>query len=68
MDHREVEETLAQLLTEGEVEMPPTAQAVKQKLPFNPEIRIPSQWDPVAEETKLYRALAKEVDSRYDGR
>lgn len=31
------------------------------------EIRVQAEFDPVAEETALYRKMAKEADGRYDG-
>lgn len=36
------------------------------KLPPKYEMRIHTEHDPVAEETKLFRSMAKEVDGRYD--
>lgn len=66
---REAEKLLAEQLTEGESPQPddPAAEAVR-KLPPRWEIRIQSERDPVAEETALYRKMAKEVDGRYDAR
>ncbi|MBW5445659.1 hypothetical protein GE107_06220 [Cohnella sp. CFH 77786] len=64
----EAERLLAERLTEGGPDRTdPEAEAVR-KLPPRWEIRIQSERDPVAEETKLYRSMAKEVDDRYDGR
>jgi hypothetical protein len=55
-------------LTEGEPErQDPGAEAVR-KLPPRWEIRIQTERDPVVEETKLYRKMAKEADGRYDDR
>lgn len=36
------------------------------RLPPRWEIRIQTEHDPVAEETKKYRSMAQEVDDRYD--
>ncbi|CAG7643625.1 hypothetical protein PAESOLCIP111_04512 [Paenibacillus solanacearum] len=66
MEPKEVEQKLAELLSEGEMETLPQEQAVKRKLPFKTEIRIRTEHDPVAAETKAYRRMAKEVDDRYD--
>ncbi|CAG7624927.1 hypothetical protein ACFQI7_03565 [Paenibacillus allorhizosphaerae] len=66
MEPREVEEKLAELLSEGEMETVPKEQAVKKKLPFKTEIRIRTAFDPIAVETKAYRRMAKEIDGRYD--
>jgi hypothetical protein len=65
METNEIEEKLARLLSEGELESMPKAQAVRMKLPFKTEIRIQTERDPVAEETKEYRKMAREVDERY---
>lgn len=64
----EAERLLAERLVEGEPERAevPAAEAVR-KLSPRWEIRVQTERDPVAEETKLYRTLAKEVDGRYDG-
>ena len=66
MEPIEVEEKLAELLSEGEMETVPKEQAVKKKLPFKTEIRIRTAFDPIAVETKAYRRMAKEIDDRYD--
>jgi hypothetical protein len=62
----EAERLLAERLTEGEPQRAdPEAEAVR-RLPPRWEIRIQTEHDPVAEETALYRTLAKEIDDRYD--
>jgi hypothetical protein len=43
----------------------PEADALK-ALPPRWEVRIQAERDPVAEETKIYRGIAHEVDKRYD--
>lgn len=63
---RSAEELLAERLTEGEQEADaPEVEAVRRISPRY-EVRIQAERDPVAEETKLYRTLAREVDGRYD--
>jgi hypothetical protein len=53
-------------LTEGQLEENcPEDEAVK-ALPPRWEIRIQTDRDPIAEETKVYRSIAREVDDRYD--
>lgn len=65
---RSAEELLAERLTEGEQETDaPEVEAVRRISP-RWEVRIQAERDPVAEETKLYRTLAREVDDRYDKR
>jgi hypothetical protein len=64
--HNEAEELLVQRLTEGQLEQnSPEDEAVK-ALPPRWEIRIQTDRDPIAEETKVYRSIAREVDDRYD--
>jgi hypothetical protein len=63
---REAEELLAERLTEGKQDVDgPEIEAVRRLTP-RWEIRVQAERDPVAEETKLYRTLASEVDGRYD--
>jgi len=62
----EAEAELARRLTEGPMAGDdPEEQAVARLSP-RWEVRIQSEYDPVAEETAMYRKLAKEVDGRYD--
>ncbi len=68
LEHNEAEELLAKRLTEKKPEdsiEDAEVQAVK-RLPPRWEIRIQAERDPVVEETKAYRAIAREVDGRYD--
>ena len=63
---QQAEELLAERLTEGEQAIDaPEVEAVK-RIPPRWEIRVQAEYDPVAEETKLYRTLASEADGRYD--
>jgi hypothetical protein len=68
LEHNEAEELLVKRLTEEKTDISPaeaSEEAVKRLLP-RWEIRIQAEWDPVVEETKAYRAIASEVDGRYD--
>jgi hypothetical protein len=66
ISHNEAEELLVRRLTDGHLEQnSPEDDAVK-ALPPRWEIRIQTDRDPIAEETKIYRAIAREVDDRYD--
>ena len=67
-DEARRERLLAERLTEGEPEAADPREEAVRKLPPRWEIRIQTERDPVAEETALYRTMAKEVDGRYDGR
>jgi len=66
-DMQQVERLLADQLIEGDAKpaVDPAAEAVR-RLPPKWEIRIQTSYDPVAEETRVYRELAEEVDNRYD--
>ncbi|XID90550.1 hypothetical protein ACF3MZ_18635 [Paenibacillaceae bacterium WGS1546] len=67
-DQRKAEELLARKLSEEgpeRSEAEAEAQAAKRLLP-RWEIRIQAELDPVVEETRSYRAMAQEVDGRYD--
>ncbi|GIP37717.1 hypothetical protein J31TS4_09970 [Paenibacillus sp. J31TS4] len=50
---------------EGADPKEPGKEAVK-RLPSHYEIRLTAQVDPIVEETKRYRQMAKEVDDRYE--
>jgi len=70
MEREEAEELLARKLTEetdGDAAGESPEEAAARKLAPRWEIRIQAQLDPVVEETKAYRAMAREVDGRYDG-
>lgn len=62
----EAEELLVQRLTEGDPDVAAPEEMAVRELPPRWEIRIQTERDPVAEETKLYRSMAREVDDRYD--
>ncbi|MBB6637996.1 hypothetical protein [Cohnella thailandensis] len=56
---------LARRLTEGDMESGDPEEEAVTKLSPKWEVRIQSERDPVAEETALYRRMAKEADGRY---
>jgi hypothetical protein len=61
----EVEELLIQRLSEGDPQSADPDEAAVRALPPRWEIRIQTEYDPVAEETKIFRSMAREVDDRY---
>lgn len=61
-----IEKKLSELLELDEPSEEEVSKEALQKLPPRYEIRIQTQHDPVAEETKRYREIAREVDDRYD--
>jgi hypothetical protein len=63
---KEAERLLAEQLTQEEPDSPHPEEEALRRLPPRWEIRIQAERDPVAEETAVYRSLAKEVDGRYD--
>jgi hypothetical protein len=67
LDHEEAEELLARKLTEepGEAGKEEAEARAAKQLPPRWEIRIQASHDPVVEETKAYRTMAREVDDRY---
>ncbi|WP_372660416.1 hypothetical protein [Cohnella sp.] len=62
----EAEELLARKLTEEEPQSPNAEKEAVKRLSPRWEIRIQTNRDPIAEETKAYREIAREVDNRYD--
>nr|WP_245347441.1 hypothetical protein [Cohnella lubricantis] len=62
----EAELELARRLMGDESEVRDPAEEAVAQLPPRWEVRIQTTRDPVAEETALYRKMAKEVDGRYD--
>lgn len=65
MDSKKIEDELVQKLTEGEMQSDEPDEAAVRKLPPPTEIRIQAQIDPVVEETRKFRRMAREVDDRY---
>ncbi|HUC92278.1 MAG TPA: hypothetical protein VMS09_09640 [Paenibacillus sp.] len=62
----ELEKELADRLTDGPLEAGDKERIVRARLSPKYEIRIQTASDPIVEETKLYRSIAKELDGRYD--
>ncbi|MFB9328520.1 hypothetical protein ACFFSY_21515 [Paenibacillus aurantiacus] len=64
----EMEHELAEQLEKGPMNnaQDDAEERARVKLPAKYEMRIQTEHDPVAEETKLFRSLAREVDGRYD--
>jgi hypothetical protein len=65
-DKKKLEIEVSQMLTEGEIKTADPEKAAVDKLPHRYEFRIQAKQDPIVEETKQYRRMAKEVDERYD--
>jgi 23S rRNA A2030 N6-methylase RlmJ len=65
MDSKKLEEELVNKLVEGQIESEAADEAARKQLPVKTEIRIQAKIDPVVEETKRYRQMADEVDTRY---
>ncbi|MBN6189144.1 hypothetical protein JQN58_20025 [Aneurinibacillus sp. BA2021] len=67
MDQREkLEQEMAHLLTEGDMDSEDPKTGAVKRLPARYEVRVQTVTDPIAEETKIYRSLAEELDGRYD--
>ncbi|GAB6928746.1 hypothetical protein JCM10914A_27290 [Paenibacillus sp. JCM 10914] len=63
---QDLERQLSDMLTEGEMQQKDREQEQRRLLNPKYEIRIQTQLDPIVEETKQYRSMAKELDDRYD--
>lgn len=62
-----VERLLAEKLTEAPLDEPYSRERqVKAQVSPKYEVRIRTELDPIAEETKRYRQMAAELDDRYD--
>ncbi len=62
-----LEHALAEQLTGGPLEEDPDRERkLRGRISPRYEIRIQTELDPIVEETKQYRKLAKEIDGRYD--
>ncbi|MDN4619321.1 hypothetical protein QCD85_14525 [Paenibacillus sp. PsM32] len=62
----ELERELTERLTEGLMQEEDREVRERRMIPSKYEIRIQTTLDPIAEETKQYRKMAKEIDGRYD--
>jgi len=61
-----LEQQLSDMLTEGEMETVDRKAQERAQISPKYEIRIQTEMDPIREETKKFRSMAKEVDGRYD--
>jgi hypothetical protein len=62
----ELERELTERLTEGLMQEENRESRERRMIPSKYEVRIQTTLDPIAEETMLYRKMAKEIDGRYD--
>ncbi|PYI52979.1 hypothetical protein [Paenibacillus flagellatus] len=62
----QLEQDLADALTEGEMAGSDPDEAALHRLSPRYEVRSQAERDPIVEETKAIRRMAKEVDDRYD--
>ncbi|AGA59084.1 MAG: hypothetical protein C6W55_13130 [Thermobacillus sp.] len=62
----EAERVLAEQLTDGPLDESGREERVRASLPPKYEVRIRMEYDPIVEETKRYRSMAREIDGRYD--
>lgn len=60
------ERLLAERLTEGPMEEADRERRIRANLSPRYEVRIQTEYDPIVEETKRYRSMAREIDDRYD--
>lgn len=63
---QDLERQLSELLTGGELETGDEQEEGRRRIPPKYEIRIQTQLDPIVEETRKYRRIARELDERYD--
>ncbi|WP_054958603.1 hypothetical protein [Paenibacillus dakarensis] len=61
-----LEHQLSELLVDGEMESRNEKEEGRRLIPPKYEIRIQTTQDPIVEETRKYRSMAKELDDRYD--
>lgn len=66
-DNKELERELSELLTEHEYgSEEERREEERRRLSPRYEIRVQTTLDPIVEETRKYRSMAKEIDGRYD--
>lgn len=65
-DKEQLEREMVRSLTDGDMEGNNPVETAPKRLAPPYEIRIRAEKDPIAEETKLVRQKAREVDNRYD--
>lgn len=66
-ENQDLERQLSEMLTEGEMQEQQNREEQEREL-ISPryEVRIQTEMDPIVEETKQYRSMAREIDDRYD--
>ncbi|WP_199616655.1 hypothetical protein [Paenibacillus alkalitolerans] len=65
-EREELEQMIEKTLTVGEMDSIDPQEGAKGKLGTRYEYAVKAESDPVAEETKIIRSMAKEPDDRYD--
>ncbi|GAB6992276.1 hypothetical protein [Paenibacillus pini] len=66
-ENHDLERELSEMLTEGEMaEEQSKEERERQLISPKYEVRIQTKHDPIVEETRQYRSMAKELDDRYD--
>jgi hypothetical protein len=66
MDIKNLEQQLADALNQEEIKDQHHEKEAVKHLSHRYEMRQTTQFDPIVEETKIIRSMAKEVDDRYD--
>lgn len=62
----DLERRLSEMLTEGDMEQGDSKAKQLREISPKYEIRIQTTLDPIVEETRRYRQIARELDDRYD--
>ncbi|WP_274362572.1 hypothetical protein [Paenibacillus thermotolerans] len=62
----QLEQMIEKTLTVGEMESVDPEEGAKALLGTRYEIPVKAEFEPIAEETKIIRSMAKEPDDRYD--
>ncbi|MEF2966133.1 hypothetical protein V3851_09855 [Paenibacillus sp. M1] len=66
-DNKDLERELSEMLSEQEqASKEERLEEERRRLSPKYEIRIQTNLDPIVEETRKYRSMAKEIDGRYD--
>lgn len=64
--NEDLERKLSELLEEGDMERSERSDRERRQISPKYEIRIQTTLDPIVEETRRYRKIARELDDRYD--
>jgi hypothetical protein len=65
-EREELEQMIEKTLTVGEMDSIDPQEGAKAKLNMRYEIPVKAEYNPVTEETRVIRSMAKEPDNRYD--